>query len=350
MMYLLLFVLLLMLGVGPLNWRFNNNKTANLIFFLVFCLMIGLRQTSIGRDTIGYEQAFLQLLDYGETELHMEIGFLWLNRIIIFLGGNFKIVLLLSAFIPLLFVYKSLLYFKVDNIFVSYLCLLCSSFLLVYLFSGIRQGIAMGILLYGYKFVVERNLFRFTLCIICASLFHLTVIVVYPVYWLTMKIPFKLLLVASLIALVGTHLGVTKFLFSKFVSLFIGHYAAYADLYADFANSDAGYGILLRIVFWLLVAYLLSRNILSLKRQVVYNILCIGIIAYSFFLGVDILIRLSEYFLVILIIAIPYSLQSLYLKSNKYICYLLYLIVLGAIYYSTLTFEDIKLLPYLWSI
>ena len=325
---------------------FKQNELCNIILFALFCLFLGLRSPTVGSDTVSYRESFFEITKYGLSLLHMELGFLYLNKIVALLGGEFHWLLIISAFIPLYFIRKSIIYFEVYNIFLAYFVLLCSSFLLIYLFSGIRQGIAMGIVLYGYKYVIERKFWHFLFSIFGASLFHFSAIVVIPIYWLTRKIPFGIVICGTICAFALAHIGITTSLFSLLVSLFTGHYASYADSFAGFGNSNTGLGIYVRIIVWLWIIYMLSNNTDSFKYLIIYNILSIGVISYSFCLGVDILIRLSEYFTLVLIIAIPYVLQKTNLRFNRFVFCIFIFIALGAILYSTLKFKDTGLIPY----
>ena len=331
-----------------LNGRlvFKQNKLCDIILFSLLCLFLGLRDPSVGSDTVTYRESFGEIVNYGATLLHMEIGFFYLNKVVALLGGEFHWLLLISAFIPLYFVRKSVTYFEIYNIFLAYYVLLCSSFLLIYLFSGVRQGIAMGIVLYGYKYVVERKFWYFLFFVFGASLFHFSAIVVIPIYWLTRKIPLWIVINGTICAFVLAHIGITTSLFSLVISLFTGHYASYAENFSGFGNTNTGLGIYVRIIVWLWVIYMLSRNTDSIRYLIIYNVLSIGVISYSFCLGVDILIRLSEYFTIVLIIAIPYVLQKTRLKFNRLVFCLLIFIALGAMLYSTLKFKDAGLIPY----
>lgn len=325
---------------------FKQKKLCNIILFILLCLFLGLRGASVGSDTITYKESFGEIMNYGSTSLHMEWGFLYLNKLIASLKGGFHWLLLISAFIPLFFVRKAISYFKVYNIFLVYFVLLCSSFFLIYLFSGMRQGIAMGIVLYGYRYVIERKLGHFLFFVLGASMFHVSAMIVIPIYWITCRIPYWMVVSGTICAFIFAHIGITSSLFSSFVSLFTGHYASYADNFAGFGNSNTGLGIYLRIIVWLWVVYMLYPYITSFKWLIIYNVLSIGIISYSFCLGVDILIRFSEYFTVVLIIAIPYVLQKTRLKFNRLVYYIFIFLALSAILYSTLNFEDAGLNPY----
>lgn len=348
----ILFASLLAMGGLLLNMRKNGvlkqQSIVDIFIFILIVLFVGLRGITVGSDTVTYHRAFEEVQQYGSTVIHMEWGFLFINKIVTFLGGEFHGVLLLAAFMSLYFARKSISYFGVYNIFLSYFVLLCSSFFLIYVFSGIRQGIAMGIVLYSYRFIVERKLGYFLISIILASMFHTSAIIVLPIYYLTRKIPFILVVCGTICAFVFAHIGVTTYLFLSAISLFTGHYSTYAEHFVDFGNSNTGLGIFIRILIWLWVAYMLSKEKEDFKYRIIYNILCVGIICYSFCLGVDILIRLSEYFTIVSIIAIPYILQRVNFSFNRYMYCTFLLCVLGIILYSTLMFKDACLIPYMW--
>ena len=327
----------------------GNLKQKQLIHFFVITLLscfIGLRGNHVGSDTITYQNIFSEISSYGDTDFHIEIGFLLLNQFVSWIGGNFNTLLFISVALPLFFILRTIRYFNIYNVFLSYYVLFCSSFLLIYLFSGIRQGIAIGFIFYSFKYIVNRELKFFILYILLASLFHFTSIIVLPLYWVIKKIPYFCILSLTIISFIAAKIGISKAIFMFLISFITGHYSAYANTYSDFGNSNTGLGIILRIFFWLSVLFILSKNINSKKTLVIYNILGIGVISYTFFLGVDVLIRLSEYCLVSLIIAIPYSLETINNICNRYLYLLLYSLFLILLLYSTLSFKDASLIPY----
>lgn len=62
----------------------------------------------------------------------------------------------------------------------------------------IRQGLAIGITFFSFKFILERKLFYFLICIFFAYSFHKTSIAFLPAYWiapLRIKTPLAILLV-----------------------------------------------------------------------------------------------------------------------------------------------------------
>ena len=50
--------------------------------------------------------------------------------------------------------------------------------------TQIRIGVASGIFLYSIQYIKERNILKFTLCILIATLFHYTAIIAFPLFFL----------------------------------------------------------------------------------------------------------------------------------------------------------------------
>jgi hypothetical protein len=53
----------------------------------------------------------------------------------------------------------------------------------IFAFSAIKQGIALGFLVFSMKYISDRKLIRFLICVAVASSFHFTAIAFIPVYF-----------------------------------------------------------------------------------------------------------------------------------------------------------------------
>ncbi|HHU56494.1 MAG TPA: EpsG family protein [Acholeplasmataceae bacterium] len=154
------------------------------ISFIMLTLLGGLRSINVGTDTKAYLDIFY-LIKYTNNfkelfKLNYEIGFILLNKIIAIWGGNGQTFLFVtSAIISFGFIY----FIKKNSINP-----LLSVFLLITLyyyyasFNGIRQYIAIVILLNSFTFFKNKNFLAFISFILLASLFHLTAIFFLPLY------------------------------------------------------------------------------------------------------------------------------------------------------------------------
>lgn len=161
---------------------------------VLLSLVLGLRHPSMGVD-LGYGEAVGYLASFSEIGTllwrqvlaqaafqNYEWGFILLNKLLYTLGLGEQGLLFVCALLSLLPIGAIICRFSANcrTSFLIYLGL--PAFLIC--FSGLRQGIALGISFYAYRFAVERRLSLFLLTTTLACLFHSTAVVallVYPV-------------------------------------------------------------------------------------------------------------------------------------------------------------------------
>lgn len=182
--FLILFILyLLAFAIEDLP----NNKSKKIFYFIIIMLVLfsGLRG-DIEPDYSSYKDIFYWagISEYSAEE-DTEIGFFYLNRIIYTTGLNFQWVIFLMAFFTIIL--KAIFFKKVSKNFVfSILLYYCSVFFL-FEFIAIRQALAMSIFFFGIPYILERNFLKYTFIVLLGSLFHLSIFLVFPLYFLVHK-------------------------------------------------------------------------------------------------------------------------------------------------------------------
>src|SRR5699024_6474158 len=118
----------------------------------------------------------------------MEKGYIALNRIIGLLFENPQSLLVVTTIIVMtgfcLYIYN-----YSNNIWLSLYLL----YILRYIFfsmSGLRQAIALVIILYSYKFLCHESIYKFIFIIFIASLFHRSALV-FLLAWLGTKLNYN---------------------------------------------------------------------------------------------------------------------------------------------------------------
>ncbi|MDI9356642.1 MAG: EpsG family protein [Chitinophagaceae bacterium] len=114
-------------------------------------------------------------------EIHGEYGYLALNALVKYIGGDYTVVSFLMAFfsisLTIVFFYK-----KSDDYMFPCLIYISHTFILREMIQ-IRAGLACAILLYSIKYVYKRNFFSFSFICLLASSFHLAAISFFLVYF-----------------------------------------------------------------------------------------------------------------------------------------------------------------------
>lgn len=157
----------------------------------VFC-MIAFRGIYVGADTPAYYHAYekiehgASLLDVSEDS-RLEKGYLVYCLILKELGLGTQWVFIVEAAI---FVAAVIFFAKNNAKDVIFMLITTSLTLLEFALSGVRQTLVISLFLVAYRFAVNRKLLIYTVLIYLASLFHTSILMIYPLYFL-INIHFK---------------------------------------------------------------------------------------------------------------------------------------------------------------
>lgn len=290
--------------------KYNTNKNKKIFIGLVtlqFVLINGLRHFSVGIDTIVYHWGFRDAVESSHLlELfsmnRYEPGYNLLAWVVGLFTTNyaiFFIVLALLIFIPLAF----FIYRNSENYFLSYFMFVV---LRLYDFSmnGLRQAIAMSIVLFAFEFAMEKKLWKFLTCVIIATLFHYSAIIILPIYILA-----NIKLKKQHLYIVG--IAYVIFYFSRGYINNLAYKLYYINTDPSFVNHYEITGIGLMGVFIIAVVILgaLLHNPLSAKTsrkmRTLFYIMVIAIFVHTLSTGSYLFKRLNFYYLQYMIIFIP---------------------------------------------
>lgn len=167
----------------------KGKKAFMVLVALQLTLLVGLRAESVGRDTPAYLRLFFHNfegvalnLDFF-TSSNQEAGyrlFGWLMRQVS--GQNFVYLTAVAA-VPIILVCRGVYKHSFDPVLsmATFVALRPYAFL----FTGMRQGIALGICFYAYRYIVEKKLFPFLACVLLAVTFHRSAVAFIPAYFLS---------------------------------------------------------------------------------------------------------------------------------------------------------------------
>lgn len=195
---------------------YKISKRKNKIGFIfisisVLIFILGFRAQTMGVDLKGYLPSFDKLNKASWTQIiHMnsylnyEKGYVIFNKMVGSVWCDRQFFLFICAACSLLpvgiFIYRNSNHMLFSM--VIYMSLPC--FLIV--FSGLRQGIAIGITMLSVEFIKKKKLLKFVLLILLASTFHSSAIIfliAYPLYRLKMN---KKMAYASILLLPGIYI------------------------------------------------------------------------------------------------------------------------------------------------
>ena len=260
--------------------RNRLNKVFVVLLFLVMTCFAGFRSSVVGTDTSGYaghyEDASFEDRDLG-TGLAMlteEPGFYYLEK---WLGGisNDYIVLLTGiAAIFCFFVLRSISRNSTMPVLSLFVFITLGYY--TFVFNAARQGIAMAIYMTAIPFLIQKRFWPYTLIVLCAAMFHKTVVVAIPLYFVfRMKYSWK-----SMLIVIGGGLLVGYQLpnLLSFSSTLEDRYLLYTV-----GSATGGYMLTLFYVILSLFFILQRRNInkKSLNRYDIFlHMLVVGSVVY----------------------------------------------------------------------
>lgn len=174
----------------------NSRKMFILIACLMWCCLSALRDVTIGRDTQNYSVLFEKVKlnswetlwvafkeNYFTNSVARDVGFYMLMKAAQMISPDYQVFLALIA----VFFYTCMGVWLYRNSQMPYVSMLLFStlFYAFFAFTGHRQTIATAIIVFiGSKYIRERKLVKFILCVLFAFVMHKSIICYVPVYFI----------------------------------------------------------------------------------------------------------------------------------------------------------------------
>ena len=156
-----------------------------IIFIKLFLIYNFSFSYTIGVDVKNYKDFFEGVCyknDYYLEQARYEIGYKTLMYVISIFTDNLQVVLAIIALISIIpvgvFIYKNS-----EMPFLSLLLYMGFNFY-AFVFSGLRQAIAISFIIWSFKFIKDRKLVKYAIMIILAICFHKSAFVFVPAYFL----------------------------------------------------------------------------------------------------------------------------------------------------------------------
>lgn len=324
-----LYFLFIILGGFLFNKKFSNIYI--IIVLLVLWLIMGLRTIDVGADTQGYvtdfkfigtksyEDAIKFAFDSSEP-LYWIIS--WLCTLF---SHNYTVYLLVWSFFPIYSLYST---FKNEldepTEFLSSIIVFFVLGLFAFYVAGIRQTAALSIILFSYKYIRDKRIIKFLLCIGVAFLFHNSSLI---------------FLIALPLALIKFHwwyfLFIIAFFFLKsFISLdyitqiafmfFDERFQTYGTVYESSQNTSA----LIMQILLLAICFPNYRRLIKkdASNAFLFYMSFIGLAFQSFSGLIAEFARVSFYFCMFDLILVPRSLAVYSDRFHNKIVYLLFVL------------------------
>ena len=286
---------------------------------LSFCILFVLsayRDISVGTDTVNYQSFFYRLQAGIIQDFKVEPGWVFLNEMVLNLGGDFYSVLILSTIIVLAPIY--FIAFKLSPNPMLSISLYHLLYFYLYSFNITRQTIALSLIILGTYALLKRKKLIFIFFIAIASLFHYSAIIA-SLLLLSNKMPvnFKItsssIVVAMFIGLFGYQALLSLISMTGYVDLLEHANYELASLYSSFLI------LLFYNLFFIFILLSISKD---LKNTLYFKLFFMSFIFVNLAIRIPYGNRLFIYFTIIQIIFIPLYLNNLNPTNRRYKLYI----------------------------
>lgn len=315
-LYITIFITLLFLAYNEIYLSAYRKKSSwGFFLILTFFWVLSFIRWETGTDWNAYIYYFDNNYTLSDFLAKHEYGYAFVNFVVKKYVGSYTFLLGLLGLI---------IYFCIGNTIYKlskypYISLLTwfSGFTFGYILF-VRQHVAIAILFFSIRYIANRNLNKFLICLILAVLFHASSIIfifAYLVYPLKFKIKHYILIIG-----VCLFIGLTfnKFILSYFAEIFGGFSGSKMFEYVDLGQSETFgtsmsltqrliSGVISRSFFITLILIVYRKSRLTNTQVNGYlNIYIIGLIIFLVFTPISIVFsRLADYYDIILILLIP---------------------------------------------
>lgn len=290
---------------------FKRNKLLICISFLLLLIVGGLRDFSVGTDTMNY----LRLYEYGDNTSFMK-GFEWgytlIQQFVYFYVGDYTFLVFVQMFLILLFFYIFILR-ESNNPLFSVFCFVALYYWL-YSLNTTRQYLAIPLVLIGFSYLNEDKVKPFIGFVLMAMLFH-TASFFSLLILLLRKDMFSIFLGKGTLIL-SFVIGLTP-LIPILLGIFVGFFNMLGlDGFSMYLSDTSNYRIegfslsrFLLTIYGCLLLLLLDNKVLFVR------IFIFGIILLNLFAFQPDVARLAQFFVCIQIVLIPNI--PLYIKNEN---------------------------------
>ena len=318
-------------------------------FGFVLITVLGCIHYNYGNDYIGYHELFdeitsrpLQYDDLLDSSNSHDPGWVVLNHLFKHLGGFFMMVFVLNIF-------QNVIYFRFikENVekkkwaFAIMIYLLSGSLYIIN-FSMMRQGLAIALFVWSWKYIKERRMIPTLIILFVASTIHHSAQILLPfVLFAIIPINNKIVAVTFISLFFALYLS-SSFLsnvFSSFNDMEQMRSNQYLEYYSRDSNSDdryaIGLGFLVNLIPFVVAMWALFRKeaVMDGPHKLLISLSMISFLIAPFGQKLAIIGRYSMYFDALKIAAVPY-IYSLLPKKLCQVLTAVFILMLLYGYYS----------------
>lgn len=301
----------------------RNRKVYGIICGTLWFLISGLRNVTVGADTLSYSFSFDAVKNQSVRTLFKNItdkyisggsardpGYDFFVKIFQYFSENYQVYLI---FIAALFMIPFTVWIlrESKNPFISFV-LYSSLFYSFFSITGIRQTIStVMVVLIGDKLIKNKKLIPFVIIVLLASTIHASALVFLPFYFLS-RIPVNIKTISAWI--IGI---VISFFARRQLKAFFIDISGYDDYVKDYegAGTFTFTLIMFLILVWVIISFSGNKEIEKSKR--LYNAFFLAM----FFTPLTWLnpsaMRVVQYFSIYLVLLIPQMIEDTFDEKSK---------------------------------
>ena len=312
----------------------KRQKIPQIIYYLTFSMLflLSFLRWERGTDWSGYYDYFSNIYDLDFSN-NFENGFILLNYWVHYLSNNYTILLFILAIIQYFFISKSIRYLSIYPV----LSLLCYFAVTKGGIFFVRQYIALAILMYSVKYVIEKKIYKFLLVVFIACLIHRTALLFLPVYFIfykNIKIKYYIIILLVFIPIAvyisrvfdSLNLGLANSIIENKINNYIDKSASGETYGIELSKSNILIRGVIKRGFIILLYFLLMKGELA-KNYItrgLFNIYFFGTCLYILLIPLsEQLSRVCLFFDIFDIFLFPLLLYNQHTKWNKFIIFCL---------------------------
>lgn len=313
--YFILAFMPIFIALLETNKKEKKNNSIS-VFFLLMFILLSLRNTKCGIDLINYkyyfkmdsQMSFNNIIEF--YSMNGEVLYHLFNKAVAVITDNFQILLTLIAAICLLPI--AILYKKESENPILTIALFLTVAPFSMFFSGLRQSIAMAIVIIAFKFIKKKKLIPYIIMIIIASGFHQSAIfmlILYPLYYAKITKKWLLFIIPLMIAI---------FIFrNQIFSTIITLSSRYAERYSVITSTGA-YSILILLILFDIYCFIFTDKDKENQEFIgLRNFLLLATYIQVFASINSVVMRINYYILLFVPILIPMVCNSSSIKYKQ---------------------------------
>lgn len=323
--YLFLFLLMEVCSIEYEKRRKDTRLLFIILAIFIYSIVIGLRN-NVGIDYLNYKNLFFN----DGFDINRSVEIQWLVRFLNFLNLPFYSLFIVSAFLQIFFFIK---FYKDYKKCLSWGIFFYFTTLYFFLsMNVIRQCIAWAIFLYATRYIYKKNLLKYILLIVFATLFHKSAIILIIFYFIPKRIYLNknIIIIFYYLSLL-TGVGLSHYINNTvtFIAPLIGYenYGENIEKLMETISFASENSLGVAKILWITINTLViiqSKKLIEYygkSANIIYFLYIIGIIIDAL-VGGTILDRAAMYFLPFRIIVYSFLFTYIYKRENQFYKYL----------------------------